>query len=105
MPVRRSLNLCVGQDRGQPTFKPSETRARSSIMETSERQNRNLIEAQAYRSDATIPGSEFPRAVYVSVIAAFAWMLAACWLAFGTNGGGTGLDLVMVTVLFAVFLG
>ena len=58
-----------------------------------------------YGADApAIPGSEFPRAVYASIGAAFVWMLAAAWLAFGTNTG-TDLDLVIIGVLFAVFLG
>jgi hypothetical protein len=51
-----------------------------------------------------MPGSEFPTALYVSVAAAFAWMLGAAWLAFGANGG-TDLDLAMVTVLGIMFLG
>jgi hypothetical protein len=51
-----------------------------------------------------MPGSEFPSAVYVSVVAAFAWMLAAAWLAFGSSTG-TDLDLAMVTVLGTVFVG
>ena len=50
-----------------------------------------------------MPGSEFPTAVYISVAAAFAWMLGAAWLAFGTNMG-TDLDLTLVTVLGIVFL-
>ena len=49
-------------------------------------------------------GSEFPTAIYFSVAGAFAWMLGAAWLAFGTNAG-TDLDLAMVTVLALVFLG
>jgi hypothetical protein len=58
-----------------------------------------------YGADApAIPGSEFPRAVYASIGAAFVWMFAAAWLAFGTNTG-TDLDLVIIGVLFAVFLG
>jgi hypothetical protein len=50
-----------------------------------------------------LPGSEFPTAIYISVAGAFAWMLGAAWLAFGTNMG-TDLDLTMVTVLGTVFL-
>jgi hypothetical protein len=51
-----------------------------------------------------MPGSEFPKAIYFSVAGAFAWMLGAAWLAFGTSAG-TGLDLAMATVLALVFLG
>ena len=51
-----------------------------------------------------MPGSEFPTAIYFSVAGAFAWMLGAAWLAFGTNVG-TDLDLAMVTVLALVFVG
>ena len=50
-----------------------------------------------------IPGGEFPMAIYVSVAGAFAWMLTAAWIAFGT-ATGTDLDLAMVTVLGTVFL-
>jgi hypothetical protein len=60
--------------------------------------------AQEVRSGyGVMPGSEFPTVVYLSVAAAFAWMLGAAWLAFGTNIG-TDLDLTMVTVLGTVFL-
>jgi len=52
----------------------------------------------------TMPGGEFPTAIYVSVAGAFAWMLGAAWLAFGTTTG-TNLDLAMITVLGTVFLG
>jgi len=48
-------------------------------------------------------GEEFPPAVYESVIIAFAWMLAAAWLAFG-GLVGTDLDLIVVTVLCTIFL-
>jgi hypothetical protein len=51
-----------------------------------------------------MPGSEFPSAVYISVVAAFAWMLAAAWVAFGSSTA-TDLDLAMVTVLGTVFIG
>ena len=58
-----------------------------------------------YRSGyGSIPGDEFPNAIYRTVVFAFAWMMLAAWLAFGGTAG-TDLDLAIATVLFAVFLG
>jgi hypothetical protein len=51
----------------------------------------------------SIPGAEFPVAVYRTIIVAFAWMLAAAWLAFGGTIG-TDLDLTVASVLCLVFL-
>jgi hypothetical protein len=52
----------------------------------------------------SIPGAEFPTALYASIVAAFAWMLAVMWLAFGGNIG-TDLNLAVVTLLTIVFFG
>ena len=52
---------------------------------------------------SSIPGPEFPVAVYRTIIVAFAWMLAAAWLAFGGTVG-TDLDLTVASVLCLVFL-
>ena len=58
-----------------------------------------------YRSSyGSIPGDEFPTAVYRTVVFAFVWMMLAAWLAFG-GAAGTDLDLAIATVLFTVFLG
>jgi hypothetical protein len=54
-------------------------------------------------SYGTAFGAEFPAAVYYTVIAAFAWMLGAAWLAFGANKE-IGLSLAIATVLCIVFL-
>jgi uncharacterized membrane protein YtjA (UPF0391 family) len=51
----------------------------------------------------SLPGEEFPAAVYRSIVIAFAWMMVAAWLAFGGTAG-TDLDLAIATVLFIVFL-
>ncbi len=48
-------------------------------------------------------GEELPVAVYRSVLLGFAVMLLIAWMSFG-GFVGTDLDLVVVTVLFAVFL-
>jgi hypothetical protein len=48
------------------------------------------------------PGAEFPAAVYLSVIAAFAWIVLASWLAFGA-GAEADLGLGIATVLGLVF--
>ena len=53
----------------------------------------------------TVPGSEFPVALYVSVFAAFAWILAASWLAFAGDGDAElslGFALVLSAVFFAL---
>jgi hypothetical protein len=58
-----------------------------------------------YRSGyGSVPGDEFPAAVYRSIVIAFGWMMLAAWLAFG-GATGTNLDLAIATVLFVVFLG
>jgi hypothetical protein len=51
----------------------------------------------------SVPGDEFPTAVYRSIVIAFAWMMVVAWLAFGRTSG-TDLDLAAATVLFVVFL-
>ena|SRR5438874_10465581 len=57
----------------------------------------------AGRSDASlVPGEEFPVAVYLSVVAAFAWILLVSWLAFGA-GTEADLGLGIATVLGIVF--
>lgn len=48
-------------------------------------------------------GEEFPKAVYLSILGGFSLMLASAWLAFGAEAD-TDLDLMVVTVLCAVFL-
>jgi len=51
----------------------------------------------------TTPGYEFPKAVYITVIGAFAWMFAIAWVAFG-SADGTDLDLGIASVLAIVSL-
>jgi hypothetical protein len=51
-----------------------------------------------------VPGREFPRVVYISILASFGWVVLASWYAFG-SGGGIDLDLGFVTLIFAMFLG
>ena len=51
----------------------------------------------------SLPGDEFPPAVYQSVLIAFSWMMLSAWMAFGGTTG-TDLDLAVATVLCAVFL-
>jgi hypothetical protein len=49
-----------------------------------------------------VPGVEFPAAVYLSVVVAFAWILLVSWLAFGA-GAEADLGLAIATVLGLVF--
>ena len=60
--------------------------------------------SQFRSSHGSIPGDEFPAAVYRTVVFAFVWMMLAAWLAFG-GAAGTDLDLAIATVLCTVFLG
>jgi hypothetical protein len=53
--------------------------------------------------DRSIPGAEFHKAIYRSVVIAFAWIMMASWLAFGGRTG-TNLDLAVASLLFTVIL-
>jgi len=50
-----------------------------------------------------MPGAELPGAVYITVVVAFAWMLAMAWLAFSSSDG-IDLDLGIATGLALMFL-
>jgi hypothetical protein len=50
----------------------------------------------------SVPGAEFPAFVYMSVLAAFAWILLASWLAFA-RGADADLALAVAIVLGIVF--
>ena len=52
----------------------------------------------------TVPGAEFPAFVYVSVLAAFAWIMLASWLAFAGDMDAA-LALGIAVVLAIVFFG
>jgi hypothetical protein len=52
--------------------------------------------------DDRVPGAEFPAAVHLSVIVAFAWILVASWLTFGA-GTEADLGLAIATLLGIVF--
>ena len=49
-----------------------------------------------------VPGAEFPRAVYRSVVDAFGFILLASWVAFG-GSDDSDLALTFATVLTVVF--
>lgn len=49
-----------------------------------------------------LPGGELPRAVYKTVLAAFAWMLLAAWIAFGT-AREADFTLAFASLLFFIF--
>ena len=67
------------------------------------RGSRNDPKTTTDRVTNSIPGDEFPPAVYRTIVFAFAWMTLAAWLAFG-GATGTDLDLAIATLLFTVFL-
>jgi hypothetical protein len=49
-----------------------------------------------------VPGAELPPFVYLSVLAAFAWVMLASWLAFARDGDAA-LALAVAIVLGIVF--
>lgn len=49
-------------------------------------------------------GGELPTGVYVSVLAAFAWILFVAWLTF-SGSDRTDLDLTIATIIFVMLLG
>ena len=57
---------------------------------------------QARSSYGSVPGGELPVIVYQSILAAYAWVLIAAWLAFGGTGS-VDLDLAVGTALAMVF--
>ena len=59
-------------------------------------------EQPARSNYGAVPGAELPVAVYISVFAAFAWIVLASWLAFG-NGADAELALGFAGVLTVVF--
>lgn len=73
----------------------------SQVPKTTRSQNLARARLSSYGS---IPGDEFPAALYRTVVFAFVWMMLAAWLAFG-GAAGTDLDLAIATVLCTVFLG
>jgi hypothetical protein len=61
--------------------------------------------AEPRSSYGTVPGDEFPPAVYISVVAAFAWVLLASWLAYARDAYAElalGVALVLGIVFFAL---
>ena len=72
-------------------------------MHATETDRAKITATPEHRSDyGHVPGEEFPRAVYGSVVAAFVFIVAASWVAFG-GGGDADLTLGFATVLTIVF--
>jgi hypothetical protein len=52
-----------------------------------------------------VPGAEFPTFVYISVLAAFAWIMLASWVAFAGDMDAAlalGIAIVLAIVFFAL---
>jgi hypothetical protein len=60
--------------------------------------------AEARSGFGAVPGNEFPAFVYISVLAAFAWILLASWLTFARDMDAD-LALAMAIVLGIVLFG
>jgi hypothetical protein len=56
----------------------------------------------ARSSYGEVPGAELPGAIYRLIVAAYAWMLLAAWVAFG-SGAESDLNLSIAVVLAVVF--
>ena len=53
----------------------------------------------------TVPGAELPAFVYVSVLAAFGWIMLASWLAFAGDTDAAlalGIAILLAVVFFAL---
>lgn len=63
-------------------------------------------EAELRSAYGSLPGEEFPLAIYGTIVLAYCWMLGATWLAFGGGGGDarTNLVLAIATLLVAIFI-
>ncbi len=62
-------------------------------------------ETEPRSSYGALPGAEFPTFVYVSVLAAFAWIMIASWLAFAQDMDAAlalGIAIVLGIVFFAL---
>ena len=62
-------------------------------------------ETEPRSSYGALPGVEFPSFVYVSVLAAFAWIMIASWLAFAQDMDAAlalGIAIVLGIVFFAL---
>jgi len=58
----------------------------------------------AHPKSDEVPGAELPRAVYRSVVAAFAWMIGMAWIAFG-SGMEPDFALGFASLLMIICLG
>lgn len=84
----------IGRERRAPSLDFGLTTPRKDVPEGEE----------ARSSFGTVPGAEFPAFVYISVLAAFAWIMLASWLAFAGDRDAA-LPLGMAVVLGIVFFG
>jgi hypothetical protein len=62
-------------------------------------------EGEPRSSYGTVPGAELPAFVYVSVLAAFGWIMLASWLAFAGDTDAAlalGIAILLAVVFFAL---
>lgn len=84
------LDFHLGQSGGQAAAEDEATRATAD---------------EPRSSFGTVPGAEFPPFVYISVLAAFAWIMLASWLAFASDMDAAlslGIAIVLGIVFFAL---
>lgn len=84
----------------------SMARQHSQPANTPERSAQPPEAAEEARSAyGSVPGAEFPRAVYISVLLAFGWIMVASWLAFARDTEADlalGIALVLGLLFFAL---
>src|SRR5262245_43983184 len=87
------------------TMADREHRAADSALAPAETHNAADAEKARRSNYGSVPGEEFPAVVYVSVLAAFAWIMLASWLAFAGDGDAAlalGIAIVLAIVFFAL---
>src|SRR5262245_56017007 len=71
---------------------------RTTAIDAQSRAPEQEVNAQerATRRNVTLPGTELPTAIYLLVVAAYAWMFGAAWYAFARD---TSTDFVLAVAI------